>query len=264
MNNKTIFGTYEWAVKNANYINGCSHNCLYCYSKEMAIRYKRKTPENWEIEEINYVQFNKTFKNIGGTIMFPSSHDITPLNLDKSIEFLNRLLNPGNKVLIVSKPHLIVIKRLCKELGSFKENILFRFTIGSIDTETLKLWEPNAPTFEERFSALKYAFKKGFKTSVSCEPMLDNKTFQLVKKLEPYVSDSIWLGKANFLIRRLKMNGYNNNKTYKLAIDLLDSQNEASINNLYDLLKHNKKVKWKESIKKIVNLDLSQVKGLDK
>lgn len=264
MNNKTIFGTYEWAVKNANYINGCSHNCLYCYSKEMAIRYKRKTPDNWEKEEINNAQFNKSFKKIDGTIMFPSSHDITPQNLEKSIEFLNKLLIPGNKVLIVSKPHLNVIKKLCKDLVNYREDILFRFTIGSIDTETLKLWEPNAPTFEERFSALKYAFKNGFKTSVSCEPMLDNKTFQLVKKLEPYVSDSIWIGKANFLIRRLKMNGNNNNKVKKLAIDLLDSQNEASINNLYSLLKHNNKVKWKESIKKIVNLDLPQEKGLDK
>ncbi|MCJ7448369.1 MAG: radical SAM protein [Bacteroidales bacterium] len=264
MNNKTIFGTYEWAFKNANFINGCSHNCLYCYSKEMAIRYKRKTTKNWEKEEINFAQLNKTFKKIDGTIMFPSSHDITPANLDKSIEFLKKLIIPGNKVLIVSKPHLIVIKRLCKELSNYKKDMLFRFTIGSIDTQTLKSWEPNAPTFEERFSALKYAFKSGFKTSVSCEPMLDNKTFQLVKKLEPYVSDSIWLGKANFLLRRLKMNGNKSTKALKLATDLLDSQNEANINELYNLLKHNKKVKWKESIKKIVNLDLAQVKGLDK
>ena len=48
---KQVFGTYEWAVSNANFINGCFHNCKYCYSKEMAIRFKRKTASNWELEE---------------------------------------------------------------------------------------------------------------------------------------------------------------------------------------------------------------------
>ena len=41
-----VFGTYEWAVKNFNIVSGCSHNCKYCYSKEMAIRFKRKTPDS--------------------------------------------------------------------------------------------------------------------------------------------------------------------------------------------------------------------------
>jgi DNA repair photolyase len=138
MVNKNIFGTYEWAVKNANFINGCSHDCLYCYSKEMAIRYKRKTTKNWEKEEINHSQLCKTFKITEGTIMFPSSHDITPENLDKSVEFLHNLLIPGNKILIVSKPHLLVIKRLCKEFIDYQENILFRFTIGSLDSQILQ------------------------------------------------------------------------------------------------------------------------------
>jgi DNA repair photolyase len=264
MVNKTIFGTYEWASKNANFINGCSHDCLYCYSKEMAIRYKRKTIKNWDKEEINSSQLNKTYKRTEGTIMFPSSHDITLENLDKSVEFLRSLLIPGNKVLIVSKPHLIVIKRLCKEFIDYKENILFRFTIGSLDSQILKSWEPNAPSFEERFSSLKFAFKSGFKTSVSCEPMLDDRTYQLVKKLEPFVSDSIWVGKANYLIRRLKMNGHRDKKILCMATDLLESQNEVFINELYNLLKHDKKIKWKDSIKKILKLDLSKIKGLDR
>jgi len=49
---KQVFGTTEWATHNENCINGCSHDCKYCYSKSMAIQYKRKTPENWQDEEL--------------------------------------------------------------------------------------------------------------------------------------------------------------------------------------------------------------------
>jgi DNA repair photolyase len=28
-----ISGTREWAVKNVNCVNGCEHNCRYCYAR---------------------------------------------------------------------------------------------------------------------------------------------------------------------------------------------------------------------------------------
>lgn len=261
---KTIFGTYEWAVKNANFINGCSHDCKYCYSKEMAIRYKRKQPSNWKEEEINQAQFVKKFKKIDGTIMFPSSHDISPDNLESSIHFIQKLLDPGNTLLIVTKPHLFVIMTICDIFKPYKHKILFRFTIGSSNSRVLKFWEPNAPSFEERFESLKYAFNNGFETSISCEPMLDDKTQYLVHVLEPYVTDSIWIGKANFLLRRLKMNGINDQKTIAEANKLLEIQNNTNILLLYETLRCNKKIKWKDSIKKVANLTLVSESGLDK
>jgi len=36
-------GTQEWAASNVNIQDGCEHDCLYCYAKIMAIRYKRAT-----------------------------------------------------------------------------------------------------------------------------------------------------------------------------------------------------------------------------
>lgn len=49
---KNVFGTKEWAVFNENLISGCEHHCHYCYAKEMAVRFKRKSPENWRKEEL--------------------------------------------------------------------------------------------------------------------------------------------------------------------------------------------------------------------
>ncbi len=261
---KRVFGTCEWATTNANFISGCIHDCKYCYSKEMAIRFKRKTSKTWTQEDINFKQFVRKFKKTEGYIMFPSSHDISPDNIDLSITFLKNLITEKNKVLIVTKPHLSVIERICKEFLSKKRNILFRFTIGSSNSETLKFWEPNAPTFEERLNSLKYAYQLGFKTSVSCEPILDTNTQVLVEKILPFVTDAVWVGKPNFLIRRIKMNGIMDNETIQRAENLNANLSDAWILNLYSVFKNNKKVKWKESIKKIVNIDIPIINGLDK
>lgn len=262
-NKKYVFGTYEWAVENANFISGCSNNCKYCYSREMAIRFKRKTTENWNIEEVNKLQLEKRVKKVDGFIMFPSSHDITPINLQNTIIFLRKLLLAGNNVLIVSKPHFDVIKTICDDFSAYKKNILFRFTIGSMDSNTLKFWEPNAPNYDERKKCLKYAFDKGFETSISCEPMLDNQTIELISDLENFVTDFIWLGKANFLLRRLKMNGITDKETINRANILIEQQSDTNMKELYKNLKKNPKIKWKESLKKVLNLEISTVKGSD-
>lgn len=261
---KKVFGTCEWATENANFISGCIHDCKYCYSKEMAIRFKRKTPENWAEEELNLKQLKKKFKKTDGYIMFPSSHDISPKNLEFSIVFLKNLLKNNNNILIVTKPHLEVITEICRKFNNYKNNLLFRFTIGSSNTDTLKFWEPNAPSFEERLNSLKLAFDLGYKTSVSCEPILDIYTEALIAKIMPFVTDAIWIGKPNFLLRRLKMNGIKDKETIKKAEELNANLSDSWVLDLYDCYKDHPKIKWKESIKKIVKIEIPTTKGLDK
>lgn len=261
--NKEVFGTYEWAVANANFINGCSHDCKYCYSKEMAIRFKRKTASTWAQEDVNINQINQSFGKKNGYIMFPSTHDITPVNLDLSISFLRGILLSGNKVLIVSKPHLSVITAICRTFSNFKSKILFRFTIGSIDSNVLQFWEPNAPDYSERKQSLIFAYEQGFKTSLSCEPMLDDNVQAIVNDLEQYVTDSIWIGKMNFLLRRLKANNCCDEMTLQKADQLIRMQSDDKIKQLYFQLCNNPKIKWKESIKKVVGLEISNDKGCD-
>ena len=258
-----VFGTFEWASANANFINGCKHNCKYCYSKEMAIRFGRKTPENWENEHVRVGSLNKKIGRVNGTIMFPSSHDIHPNHLNKSLIFLENLLTAGNKVLIVTKPHLECIQAICEEFFSCKENILFRFTIGSADSKILKFWEPGAPNYMERLASLRWAHNKGFQTSISCEPMLDNNIEEVIDDTILFVTDAIWIGRANFLLRRLKLNGENDINTLNIARQLIEQQNDEYIMNLYYKFVDNPKIKWKESIKRVVGLQISAKKGLD-
>jgi DNA repair photolyase len=253
MNDKSAFGTKEWASRNENLIKGCSHDCKYCYAKAMTIQHKRNTREDWKNEIVNQGKLKKGFRKHDGLIMFPSSHDITPDHLSDCMTFLYHILKPGNNVLIVSKPHLICIKAICDYFKEYKDNIIFRFTIGSADSTVLKFWEPNAPDFEERLESLKYAFNAGYQTSVSCEPMLDNKIDRVIERVLPYVTETIWIGKPNKLNERLSMNGFKNDlATMGAARRLKGIFTDDYILDLCQRYKDNSKIRWKDSIKKVL------------
>jgi DNA repair photolyase len=261
---KIITGTKEWAEKNVNCIAGCFHNCKYCYAKSNAVRFKRRTPDHWPYESLQLVYLFKPFRKCNGVIMFPSSHDITPFNLTSCMVMLDKILNAENEVLVVSKPHEKCIIPICDEFSEYRDKIKFRFTIGSADSNILKFWEPNAPDFDERLKCLKHAYKEGYKTSVSIEPMLDDKVENLIRALLPYVTDSIWLGKPNRLMSILTLNGYENDQeTMARARELEAMLSDKYIHQLYDIFKHDPYIRWKDSIKKIVGIEGLTKAGID-
>ena len=195
--------------------------------------------------------------------MFPTTHDITPDTCYFCILFLKNILEAGNEVLIVSKPHLECIRDMSRWLYQYRENILFRFTVGSADNQTLKFWDTYAPDFDERLESLIYAHKSGFQTSISCEPMLDDNADAVITTVLPYVTDAIWLGKVNQMTTRLKMNGHSDEETMQRARQLIDSQSNGYIFELYKRHKDNPQIKWKESIKKVVGIEIPVESGLD-
>lgn len=261
--NTNITGTKEWADKTINIASGCENNCHYCYAKHMAIRFKRKTNENWKLPEINQKKVNNSYQNTDKTIMFPSSHDITPSNLNESIHFISTHMKANNKLLIVSKPRFECIKAICDEFMDYRENILFRFTIGSANNEVLRFWEPFAPDFNERLESLIYAYNLGYKTSISCEPMLDNDIDSVIRQVKDYVTDSIWLGKVNRLKVILRQSGVTEEIIFQKADELNEQQNDNNIFQLYERYQNDPLIKWKESIKKVVGIPLNTQTGLD-
>jgi DNA repair photolyase len=264
---KRVNGTKEWAASNANVMLGCKHDCRYCYARASAVRFGRTVPELWLKEVVQPNLARKRFGKRQGTVMFPTTHDITMENMEHTLPVLGRLLKAGNKVLVVSKPQVQVIERIILDFDKYKDQVLFRFTIGSKNDEVLKLWEPGAPSFYERLSALGMAFWQGWKTSVSMEPMLDEDEDAIVacfNSVVPFVTDSVWLGKMNKAIERLQRNGFGDDKDLMAAaLWLVESQNDQRILSLYDRLKSDPRVKWKESIKAVVGLALPTRVGLD-
>ena len=105
---------------------------------------------------------------------------------------------------MVSKPHLRCIEELCRDLRPYRDRLLFRFTITARNAAILRFWEPQAPTYAERLACLELAFRQGFATSVSVEPMLDTAdVVAMVDELQPFVTHSIWLGKMNRIAERV-------------------------------------------------------------
>jgi len=265
--NKPVSGTKEWAVHNVNCMRGCGHSCLYCYAQAQAKRFNFDWADTWETEQPNMVAVDKKYHKKQGTIMFPTAHDLTPGNFAHTSHVLLKLLESGNQVLVVSKPHLGVIKEICKLCEPYKKQILFRFTIGSMSDETLKFWEPGAPGFEERLEALRYAYENAFETSVSMEPLLEtdeDQVEELCKAVYPYISDYIWIGKMNKVTERLKRNGHWDDPTVvEMAELLMASQTDERILSLYERLHGQPTIKWKESIKTVVGLEVPTEAGLD-
>lgn len=257
---KEIFGTREWAEKNYNVITGCSHDCIYCYAKSNALRFETTTVEDWKIEKER-----KKKPSIGkaNRVMFPTTHDISPENLEINLKGIAHVLNRGHEILIVSKPHLECIKAICDRFVAFKDKILFRFTIGSASDKVLKFWEPNAPNFAERLASLRHAFSCGFATSASCEPMLDEYIELVVDAVYDYVTDAIWLGKMNDSVARVSRNTDGDIVYIQAAKEVEAQQNDEFVKKLYDKFKDDPKIKWKESIKKVVGLELATVAGQD-
>jgi DNA repair photolyase len=253
---RMISGTKEWANHNVNICKGCSHNCRYCFARSMAVRFNRKTVENWHIDEIEQEKVTKPYRKLEGTIMFPTSHDITPAILEQCFTVLEKMLKAGNEVLVVGKPHLECIKRLCQRLIDYSEQILFRFTIGAQNEALLKFWEPGAPSYGERLNSLKYAFDNGFQTSISIEPMLDSENIELlVKDLQPFVTNAIWIGKMNQIRVRVAVDGPDTDQAIKR---IEEGQIDERIRQIYATLKDHPHIKWKDSVKAVIGPEVSK------
>jgi len=242
-------GTREWAEITFNCCRGCSNNCLYCYAAHNADRFKQKLREDWQNEEFTKNADIKSYPARDGIIMFPSSHDITPFNVDQYIRIAKLMLEKGNHLLIVSKPRMECIAKVMVGLERWKSQILFRFTIGTIVESKSLFWEPGAPLPEERLDCLEIAFKDGFATSVSSEPMLAGRygATEVVNTVFPMVTESIWIGKMNKALLRV-------DKVFKPYVDeIMNLQSDSEILLMHDDLKDNPKIRWKDSIKMVIN-----------
>lgn len=245
-------GTREWATTTVNIQQGCENNCRYCYARSNAVRFKRCTAEQWPEPVISSAKVNKRYGNRKSIVMFPSAHDLTPLNIEQCVIVIEKLLAADNHLLIVSKPHLSCITQICDTFREYKEQIVFRFTIGSMCDDALKFWEPNATTFNERLMCLQLAFTLRYKTSVSCEPYLDNSTVRLYEALAPFITDTFWIGKLREFARRVDLSGVTDGQRKEFVEPLLVAQTDESVRLLYERLNNKPHIKWKDSVREVI------------
>lgn len=259
---REVTGTQEWAAKTVNFCNGCSNACIYCYARYMAVtRLHRMTHDEWPNEVVRNHDVRKRRHRIDGRVMIPSTHDLTEGNIDAAEIVLLKLLEAENEITIVSKPRLECIRRLCDVLKPYRDHLLFRFSIGGKSERLRRFWEPGASTFNERIRCLRMAFEAGFETSVSAEPVLEPwRAKELVKSVRPFVTHSIWIGKLNGLRTRTKWRYLDGHP----ELDRLERwQSDEKVIEVYESVKDDPLVRYKDSYKAVIGLARPTEAGLD-
>ena len=241
-------GTLEWAETNFNIQVGCKNNCLYCYAAHNAARFGRRDRADWAKEEITNKANIRSYPHREGVVMFPSTHDFNMDNVHTCSKIARLILQAKNSLLLVTKPDKEAVRLLCHHLSAWKDKILWRFTITSMDSQISKFWEPGASEPQERLDALAIAYHAGFKTSVSAEPLLGGfeEAKEIVEATEDLVTDTIWIGLLNKPRIRVPHKGQ---YSILASIKEIESrQSKAEITRLVNYFTINPKIRWKDSI----------------
>ncbi len=212
----------------------------------MARRFRRATYETWSSMKIRENVVERSFGKMAGRIMFPSSHDIVDIPGIREACFttLGKLLESNNDVLVTTKPSFSIIQQIDNLYSDYKKYLQFRFTITSVDNNLLQFWEPNAPLFEERLDSLKYAFDREYRTSVSIEPFLDRKPQILVSIVEPFCTESIWIGKMNYI----QSDSTLPNNLQAFYSEVRKNYEIENLLQIYNDLKNLQKIRFKDSV----------------
>ena len=233
---KAKTGTREWSEHSINCCVGCSHNCVYCYARLDARRFGRiKRASDWGHERPVSIEVASTATVYGtrypGVVMFPTCHDITPGNKEVCLIVLGRLLRAGNRVLVVTKPHLAIMPEIvnvanaaiwdageCATGQRYYDDTVGRSFSASVprssievrcsvtcDDSVRRIWEPGTPSLGERIECLKFLKASGIATSVSIEPNLQpERVHRIVNLVGPFTTGEIWVGKCNKVRERTK------------------------------------------------------------
>ncbi len=250
---RRLSGTYEWAEKTINIQRGCEHDCRYCYARYNVVsRFGRCTREEWATPKIFAARVDANYHRLKGRIMFPSTHDITPLNINECLIVIKKLLEAGNDLLLVSKPTLDCVQLMCEVLKRWRHKVTFRFTIGSTQSDILRWWEPGASGFTERLKSLSCAYMSGYATSVSCEPYLDPWPHYVYEACRSYISDSFWVGKLRHWQSRVDLTGASEKDIEQYVEPLQAAQSDVFVHELVRLLDGRRYVRWKDSIRDVI------------
>lgn len=187
---------FDYAV---NPYVGCSHGCNYCYAR--FIRRFTGNMEPWgefvnvkiNASELLYMEIKK--KKKGEVWVSGISDPYQPI--EKRYRLTRRcleiLVRYGWPVTIQTKSNLVLLDLDLLEVSS---NIQVFLTITTGNDKIRKIFEPYAPSVEERINTLRILYSEGIKTHVMIAPLLPGAD-ELVDKLGRKVS-SVLIDKMNY------------------------------------------------------------------
>jgi DNA repair photolyase len=193
----------EYAPLAANIYKSCSHGCLYCYANKMMKLDKAYFHAENRIRKDAIKNLEKDAAKLRGDdreILFCFLGD--PYNPDEPANGITRqaieiMIRNDLRFTILTKGGARARRDLDLLEGYFKCSI--GQTIVWSKQESASYWEPNAAPLQERFELAQEAHKRGIKTWVSLEPVIDpDQALEVVRLLHPYVGK--WkVGPVNYV-----------------------------------------------------------------
>jgi DNA repair photolyase len=253
----------ENITKGMSIQRGCENDCIYCFARHATTRFassfiNKEQPwtEPVKIESLKKARAGQT------TILFPFTHDITEINVNDCIDFVKMQIASETNVIIVTKARRSVTTKMCEALKEHRDQVMFRFTIGSMSNDTLIFWEPGAPSFEERIESIEIASEMGFDVSAGLTPYLDineDDTVRLIEYLNGMdeINRHVWISKMNNPMPALSCAGRIDETTMSTARELAASQTREHILSLHDRVKHLPKVRYISNVSSIIFGDSS-------
>lgn len=160
---------YEFVTHTWNMIKGkCFHNCSYCYMKALNPRQKRVYLDDREFET-NLGKNNFIFVGSGIDLFADNiSSDWIDECLDKCYEANNTLFGDENQYFFQSKNPQRILE--------FEDHPVFKSSVICTTIETNRWYAEhmgNCPKIEDRVSAMEEISRRGLKTYVTVEPLMD-------------------------------------------------------------------------------------------
>lgn len=290
------FGVQEWSnLPSRNLCFGCSADCCYCYAASAARFHKKlKDWNTWSKMIFLPKWLNITYQPIGfdNCLMFPTTHNIPseePEIRAGCIKFISKMVCEKQvRVLVTLKPHLDVIREICdrfdvnrlewplkkkvRVIENPKQYVGFRFTIGSLNARKLAIMEPHAPPFEERLAALELARDRGFRVSVSAEPLLDEDLPALVDFLTSRLGacekkrdeGTIWVGPLHPYWSVEQVREKYGEPCANLYEETLSFSRYDHVKEYYRLFYNHPRIQFKQSVKKMMVLHEIRVPEIEK
>lgn len=149
---------------------GCKHGCIYCYVPDVL-----KLNMDWGREVyvkrnvLNILRREVLYKKPG--IVGISTSTDPYQSIEKDLEITRRAImilnSAGFRISIQTKSPLVL-----RDLDLMNERFDVGFTITSFNEDFRKKFEPNAPSIDERISALEEISSRGIKTWIFYGPVI--------------------------------------------------------------------------------------------
>lgn len=188
-----------------NIYTGCPHECFYCFAPSVLHRDKEKFHTEVKPREgiVEAVKKQMERQEIHGRLIHLCfTCDPYPTGCDTATtrEVIKEIKAAGNHVQILTKGNAL------RDLDILDSDDWFGITISGAGREQ----EPRALPEDMRFAALMAAKRKGIRTWVSFEPVINaERVLRFIEEKAPFI-DKVKIGKLNYYPSSIKWAEFGN------------------------------------------------------